>query len=95
MTVEIRSHVDTSGSGGLAEGIYSVTFNKLPDYVSFFDSGAMTFHLPINQFEGLNREINRQIFNLYDRVLAVEAAAGGGGSGLSFAQISSMTTLNL
>lgn len=65
MNVLVRSHTDTSGSGGLTIGLHTVLRSDLIDYVAFFLTGEMSFPLPINQWEALNQQFNEQVYNLY------------------------------
>lgn len=74
-TVLLRSHTDTAGSGGLTVGLHIVDLADLSDYEDFILAGEMTFALPINQWEGLNAELNTQLYNVY--ILADGLSAGG------------------
>lgn len=65
MDVLLHSHTDSSGEGGLTAGDHLVNRNLITDYEAQFISGEITASLPINQWRGLNQQLNEQIFNLY------------------------------
>lgn len=65
MDILLRSHTDTSGGGGFTIGEHTIDRADLSDYEDFIRSGEMSFSLPINQFDGLNQQLNEQIYNLY------------------------------
>lgn len=78
--ITVRSHVDTSGSGGLSEGLHTIDRADVPTYETQIDNNDITFFLPIVDIRGLNRELNQQIKNLY---LSDEEVASSGGSGIT------------
>lgn len=71
MPITLRSHTDTSGSGGLAIGEHLIDLIDVPTYDPFVRTGDMSFPLPINQWVGLNQQLNEQILELYNSDLEI------------------------
>lgn len=68
MQILVRSHEDTSGFGGLAEGLHNVNLGDLAGLETFILDGRITFPLPIKDLTGLNSQINAQIYYLYRQI---------------------------
>lgn len=73
--VDLRSHRDTSGDGGLDVGIYTVDRSVLVDYVDQIAANDITFHLPIKDLDGLNHELNKIVYQLFQSDEAIAAAS--------------------
>lgn len=85
MNVSVRVYEDFDLGGGFAltQGLHSVPIESLPNYETAILDGRMFFALEINQFEGLNSEFNRQVYNLYRAMVAVSGSGVDDGINLA------------